>query len=340
MTVFEERRRGFTLIELLVVIAIIGVLVALLLPAVQSARESARRMQCVNNLKQLGLATMNYEGVNGSLPPSIVVSANGSGFWTNGWSVNGRLLPFMEQYAAFNATNFTLSYGDPSNTTIGALSLSALLCPSEVQIDPKPSKTSQYGVANYNWNMGDWYVWGGLGSSTGNRGAFGVNRSRRLAEFLDGMSNTLLASEVKTYQAVLSKCSLPSVSEPGSIPSPLADPYTAVPEYQAASCTLKTTAHAEWVDGQVLETGFTTAWPPNKQILAGGTQLDVDIVGVGEKSGGPTYAAVTARSYHPGGVNALFGDGSVHFVKSSISGVTWRSLGSVKGGEVVSSDSY
>jgi len=188
--------------------------------------------------------------------------------------------------------------------------------------------------------MGDWYVWGGLGSTNSNRGAFGVNRSRRLAEFLDGLSNTLLASEVKTYQAVLSKCTLSTVSEPASIPSPLADPYAAVPEYQSGSCTLKTTAHAEWVDGQVLETGFTTAWPPNKQTFVGTTKVDADLVGVGEKSGGPTYAAVTSRSYHPGGVNSLFGDGSVRFVKSSVSGVTWRALGSVKNGEVISSDSY
>src|SRR5260221_13416753 len=96
----SPKRRGFTLIELLVVIAIIAVLIALLLPAVQAAREAARRIQCVNNLKQLSLAVANYEGVSGVLPPSVVVAKNGAGFWTNGWSINGRLLPFLEQGSA------------------------------------------------------------------------------------------------------------------------------------------------------------------------------------------------------------------------------------------------
>ena len=332
--------RGFTLIELLVVIAVISVLIALLLPAVQAAREAARRIQCTNNLKQLGLALHDYESLAGVLPPSVVVAKSGSVFWSNGWSVHGRLLPLIEQGIIFNSVNFTFSYSMPDNTTVSRLSLSSFICPSEIRPEPKTTATSQFGVVNYNWNMGDWYVWGGLGAGAGNRGAFGVNRSRRWAEFTDGLSNTLVASEVKSYQAVLTNCDLSTVFEPGSIPSPAADPYVAVPEYRSGNCKLRTTAHAEWVDGQAIETGFTTSWAPNRTILGGAASLDVDIVSHGEKSGGPTYAAITARSYHPGGVNGLFGDGSVRFVKDAINGTTWRALGTVAGGEVVSADSY
>ena len=146
---------------------------------------------------------------------------------------------------------------------------------------------------------------------------------------------------MKTYQAVLTKCDLSTVSEPGSIPPPTADPYSAVPEYRSGSCTVEDDgacgvgrrrgARDRLHDRLAAEQGDPGRRRP---------PVDVDLVGRGEKTGGPTYAAITARSYHPGGVNALFGDGSVRFVKSSINGVTWRALGTIGGGEVISADAF
>src|SRR4051812_21743670 len=156
-------RKAFTLIELLVVIAIIAMLIALLLPAVQAAREAARRMRCVNNLRQIGLGLHNYEGVAGVLPPPLVQTGSGSTItWTNGWSGHGRVLPFMEQGVAFNAINFALRYSVPENTTVSSLDLAAFVCPSEVNPQPRATTTARFGVTNYGWNRGDWYVWGGF----------------------------------------------------------------------------------------------------------------------------------------------------------------------------------
>jgi prepilin-type processing-associated H-X9-DG protein len=188
--------------------------------------------------------------------------------------------------------------------------------------------------------MGDWFVWGGFGG-VDNRSAFVVNRSRRLADFNDGLSNTMVASEGKTYSSYSRDCgSLANIKDPSNIPAPNADHLAVAPEYNG--CTFRSKqGHTVWADGHVHQTGFTTAWPPNKTTIGGPDRNeDIDLNGQREKNGGPTFAAVTARSYHPGGVDTLFGDGSVKFIKSTIDGNTWRALGTIRGGEVISSDSY
>jgi prepilin-type N-terminal cleavage/methylation domain-containing protein/prepilin-type processing-associated H-X9-DG protein len=341
------RHRGFTLIELLVVIAIIAVLIGLLLPAVQAAREAARRVQCTNNLKQLGLGLHNYESTYGALPPSLVLRGQGNAVsWFGGWSAHGRILPFLEQGPMFNAINFHTHYEDAPNLTVTAQTLSVFICPSEVKTQPlveeEDGERLVFGVTNYGWCMGDWYVWGGFGSPE-NRSAFGINRSRRWADFTDGTSNTILAAEVKTYQTYLRNCGrLANITNPNQIPPPEASPIQVAPEYAGGSCEYKPGAgHTEWTDGQVHQSGFTTAWTPNKKTPGGpAPDPDVDLNGQREEDGGPTFAAVTSRSYHPGGVNVLRADGSVRFVKDSINGQAWRGLGTVSGGEVISADAY
>jgi prepilin-type N-terminal cleavage/methylation domain-containing protein/prepilin-type processing-associated H-X9-DG protein len=344
------RRRGFTLIELLVVIAIISVLIALLLPAVQAAREAARRVQCTNNLKQIGLAVQNYHDAVGTLPLGCAVWFDKGGNPVfQGWGITARLLPYMEGQSAFNACNFSLANETAENDTIMRLSVSTYLCPSDgknTQIfldDGQPRNNTNYG-----FNRGDWYVWGVAPGTPQPRSPFRANVSVRLAEVVDGLSNTIFAADVKSHTPYLLNCSglVYSPLNGTPIPAPNDNP-AAIPQYTSCSGSNSElrpdSGHSEWEDGNSSQAGFTFAWPPNKVTPGNynGTVIpDTDLIAIREENGGPTFAAVNARSFHPGGVDALFGDGSVRFIKSTISGVTWRALGTINGSEVVSGDAF
>ena len=332
------QRKGFTLVELLAVIAIIAVLIALLLPAVQAAREAARRASCTNNLRQMGVGLMNYESSAKMLPPSIVLDGFGNAVtWNGGWSVQARILPYMEQTNLFAECNFSINKEDPTNQAAIGLNLPVYLCPSTIDTAVSEHDYGRSGITGYGVCMGDWFVWGGFNGPQ-NRSAFGPNRSRRLAEFTDGLSQSLAIAEVKTYQPIYicDNSQLSLVNNPNNVPPPSADYLAVAPEY-LGGCRLYELAHTEWSDGNCHATGFTTAWPPNAVTL--GTpnlSRDVDVQSANEEQGGATFAAITARSYHPEGLNVMLADGSARFVGNGIDGNIWRALGTVGGGETAS----
>jgi prepilin-type processing-associated H-X9-DG protein len=312
-----------------VVIAIIAILIGLLLPAVQKVRGAAARIKCQNNLKQIGLAIHNYETAYGALPPAGLLPVGGP---NNTWSATARLLPMIEQDNLYRQINFNLPYSAQPN--VSSLRIPIFICPVEQSDEGKfnSSGVQVHWPINYAANQGTWMVWNPM-TGTGGDGAFTPTRPTRMGSFLDGLSNTLAFSEVKAYQSQLTKSANPNV---------LGAPVPATPaELVALGGTLrvgtpgKVGSHSEWVDSKVLETGFTTTFPPNTLVLFNGYDVDFSSASEGNNAGQFSYAAVTSRSYHTGGVNALLMDGSVRFFANTIRQDAWRALGTRAGGEVI-----
>ena len=343
MQVSQRPKTGFTLIELLVVIAIIAILLALLLPAVQQARESARRTQCKNNLKQIGLALHNYLSTNSVFPPSYCIGAAKGGTW----SIHARILPFLDQANAYTLADLTVGYSDPPNSTNGITSqfLPFNRCPSELYgIESGPTAPSFF-PPNYAYNLGSWKVFTPAstnlaeGGDAGD-GAFAPNSSFSTAHFLDGTSNTLCASEVKCYTNNISNDAAATNASPT---------LAMIQSFSSGTWSPATIGvvggHREWTDGKVHETGFTTTFTPNTKVLItnGTTTLDGDYISCKERGtsaicvGKPTYAAVTTRSFHTGLVNSLLMDGSTRSFSNNIDLSIWRALGTRAGGETVGS---
>ncbi|RUL84925.1 DUF1559 domain-containing protein [Tautonia sociabilis] len=333
--VFRRRRprRGFTLIELLVVIAIIGVLIGLLLPAVQGAREAARRAQCSNNLKQVGLALHNYLSTHTTFPPVVVLPR---GRTTQPWSGLTRLLPYIEQSNLYDAINWDRDFEFTTSPTLAKVRVANFMCPSEVNEVPRLTPTLTYYPNNYCFNQGTWFVYDPVSGQVGD-GVFVPNRAYGPQAITDGLSNTLGMSEAKAYQANYWDSQNPSVLG-------VAPPSTPAELITYVGGTFDRNGHTEWVEGDVHEVGFTTTFSPNTKVIANvaGQPEEIDLTSMrdGESITLPTYAAVTARSYHPGGVSAMMLDGSVRFVKDTIDLKIWRGLGTRAGREVISADQY
>ena len=327
----NDLRSAFTLVELLVVIAVIGVLIALLLPAIQAAREAARRMSCANNVRQLALAMHNFESAQKKFPPQIML---GKGQYR--WSPQSRILPYLEQSNLFSSIDFSIPYGDVllNGEKLQATRVPTLLCPTEQRDELRVKNGEPYHYPlNYAVNCGEWLVHDPI-TQTGGTGAFFPGQGIGTRNFADGLSNTLMLAEVKAWT--------PYFRDGGSPPANVEDVTL------ANACSIGTSfkadsGHTEWVDGRTHQAGFTATFTPNTQVLCenGSQRYDVDAnsnrAGVDPQA--PTYAVVTSRSYHGGGiVNVARMDGSVDTISSDIDLTVWRAMATRDAGETISEE--
>ncbi len=286
-------RRAFTLIELLVVIAIIAVLISLLLPAVQSAREAARRMQCTNNLKQIALGAMNYESSSGTLPPAMLCNGGNIGFTSL-----LRICPFIEQNPVFNATNFSLPFFMPDNWTVPGVGISIFFCPSDpsagisnpLEFGPP---TYQEFHAHYSGNVGPWNAFN-LFSSPSVGGFGGLYTDPQLANYAKG---PIIAGGGVTLASITDGTSNTIMySENG---------------HGVFSTSTQAYIHA-WSGADPTSTSLEARFQPNW-----GRHYS-DPVNDLSNSALTTWAILDGMSFHPGGVNVAICDGSVRFLRDSI----------------------
>lgn len=314
--------RAFTLIELLVVIAIIAVLISLLLPAVQSAREAARKAQCLNNLKQIGLGLHNYHEIHNTFPPGYVSfyrrDSGDEGTAEDdigpGWGWASQILPQLEQRSIHNAINFSLTMTYAANETAQLSRISTFLCPSDftpnkVPVRDETNSTTIYTVGTSNY-IGVYGV-GEIGEAPGRgNGTFFRNSRVGINQITDGSSNTFVVGERS---------------------------------HNLSYATWTGRAIGGWLFTTASFEGGTNKFDPEPEesfcMILGPIELS-------EEDGmmrTPNYPSAHVEDYwsrHPGGVNFLFGDGSVRFIKNTINEHVYAALATRNGGEVISSDSY
>lgn len=307
---YSSRKSGFTLVELLVVIAIIGVLIALLLPAVQQAREAARRMSCSNNLKQLGLATHVYHDAFGQFPIGCLYFDKATPWNNNLTTWMARILPQIEQTALHAQVNY-VSDAYTSNNTPAEIEIDAFRCPSSAD-DPRSTSSVATAPTDYaacvgkSWNLGGNDInntgWTAVIVHGKSKGIFAANGTVRFADVTDGLSNTMAISEITHGDFYASSSTRPTcISDLG---------------------TLSTTPNGDsWLIGRFQDWCFNTQYTPNPP------SPDCQHNGV--------WFNVAARSFHPGGVQVTMGDGSVRFIPETIALSTWQDLSNRDDGNVL-----